>query len=463
VNWEWMVSQGLIAGDPNYYSSGKATADEFSNAIKTAYLNADDSNRRQLVDQLWSTGYFTGSKEYWYEDRSDEAGSLASAATKMAKVTGTGQEGAGARFSIAGGAELWKNTDTGESYIVYGVPDSEPPMFLRYTVPSESDLQSFFGPDQPIVYNRELPGAAVEWSQSLGFGTTDALRNTSENPFAAWSETLERAAETQPWLLEDDYQRLFAMSIIEGRQLEEWELQGTNYYQTHTEAQREWMRMYHADPMSAEQLLESRKITTAEYMRQNGLSDVDPRLSDYMAERWAMGDWSQQEVEWQTKVLTDPYFADRPMNTDLQKFIDDNDITYNQTADKETEVRDLVKRWLGTNFGQWSDDQVSEWAGRMRNETDAQEKLLNVLKDQKSALFPEYDREADYETIASPWRNMMRNMWGEVPDDSDTTLQQVIRMNNAGEAGKLMTEVGLQRGNDNVVNSVQSALQRSFA
>ena len=78
------------------------------------------------------------------------------------------------------------------------------------------------------------------------------------------------------------------------------------------------------------------------------------------------------------------------------------------------------------------------------------------------ALFPEYDREADYETIASPWRTMIRNQWGEVPDDSDTMLHDIIRMNNAGDAGAYLTTEGLARGNDTVVNSVQSAMNRSF-
>jgi hypothetical protein len=57
---------------------------------------------------------------------------------------------------------------------------------------------------------------------------------------------------------------------------------------------------------------------------------------------------------------------------------------------------------------------------------------------------------------------MMRNIWGEVPNDSDQMLQSVINMNDAGEAGKLLTAEGLKRGNDNVVNSVQSAITRTF-
>ena len=467
MNWEWIVQQGLVAGDPSYYSSGKATAEEYAHAVSTAYLNTTDANRREFVDQLWSTGFYEGNKEYWYEDRSGEAGSLEAAALKMGGDAGvgagTGEEGAGARFSIAGGAELWKNTDTGESYIVYRIPGTDDdPMYLRYLVPSESDLQSFFGPDQNISYNREVTNSSVEWGQTMGLGNTDALANTSENPFAAWSETLATSAKTQPWLLDDDYQALFAQAILEQRELRPDEIALTKWYSEHNEGQRSWMTKFHMDPLSAQQELEANRISAAEYMRSNGLNDIDQELVNYMADKWTQGDWTEQELQWQSKVLTDPYFAAEPLDTDLQKYIDDNSLSYSQTLDEANEVRDMVERWLGTNFGQWSDEQVNDWAGRFRNETDAEEKLMETLKDQKSALFPEYDREADYATISAPWRTMMRNMWGEVPNDSDNVLHQVIRMNDVTEAGQYLTEQGLARDNTTVTNNIQGALSRSF-
>ena len=57
---------------------------------------------------------------------------------------------------------------------------------------------------------------------------------------------------------------------------------------------------------------------------------------------------------------------------------------------------------------------------------------------------------------------MMRNSWGEVPNDSDQTLQTIINMNDAAEAGKFLTTEGLKRGNEYVVNAVQSDLNNAF-
>ncbi len=83
MNWQWLVDQGLISGKANYYASGQAGPAEYSNAVKVAYQNANATQRRQLIDMLWSTGVFDGSKEYWYQDRTSEIGSLASAASKL--------------------------------------------------------------------------------------------------------------------------------------------------------------------------------------------------------------------------------------------------------------------------------------------------------------------------------------------------------------------------------------------
>jgi len=77
--WEWLVFYRLIQGDPNYYSSGQATADEYAHAIDTAMANtaAGSANRQALVDRLWASGYYVGDKTYWYtvnytgQDRAD--------------------------------------------------------------------------------------------------------------------------------------------------------------------------------------------------------------------------------------------------------------------------------------------------------------------------------------------------------------------------------------------------------
>lgn len=83
MNWEWLVRHGLIEGDPNYYASGQATSAEYAHAIETAYRAADDVERKELVNMLWSTGKFAGDPSYWYTYRGNEIGDLGRAASSL--------------------------------------------------------------------------------------------------------------------------------------------------------------------------------------------------------------------------------------------------------------------------------------------------------------------------------------------------------------------------------------------
>lgn len=424
--------------------------------IKAYQEELNESGASLVTDGLWGPKTQAAVDEYG-DVAADVSGDITADA-----LEGTGPENAEPRFGLAGGAELWKDTTSGESYIVYSVPDTKPPVFMRWIVPSEADVQSFFGPGQKVVYQNEYAGNDGIWNDTIDFGSSDDIANTSKSPFDSWASTLAIESETKPWILDKDYQELFAMAMIEGRELTEGEIQSTKWWQGSSAGQREWMQVNAGDPATAKQRIEDDTTTVRSGMEDAGIENADEGLINFVATQLTHGNWSDQKVYDQIKRMADPYYDEQPLDAGLQTFINDNDIVNGRTADKENEVRNTVQKWLGTNFGNWTDDQVADWAGRIRNEPDAMEALTETLKDQKQALFADYDREADYQTISAPWRTMMQNMWGEVPDDSDVTLQNVIRMNNAPDASRMLTEEGLSRSNSLVVNNVQGALDRSF-
>ncbi len=454
VNWQWMVDAKLISGDPTYYSKGLADPGEYANAVKVAYSNskAGSPERKQLIDMLWTTGAFSGSKEYWYQDRSSEVGSLANAAKGL---TGAGDESGQKLLSVGGKPQVWKVGD--EVYLVHETVGADgEPIRLAWLATSMDDVQSFFGPGQSITYNQTMVALP---NDVLMFGSTDELANMTDDPITTWSNTLATESKTQPWLLDPDYQALSLMAVLEGRPLSDSEIQQTNWWQSNTASQRSWMKLYNSDPMSAQQRIDESKIQVRQMLQASGVSNATDEMINYMSDEWAMGNWTQAYLSTQVRAVSDPA-SGIPVSSGLQNEIGTSAIDTTRAA--EGDVRDLVKRWLGPNFGQWNDETIAGWAGRVRNDPDAMLALEEQLKDQKTAMFQGYDRESDYNTIASPWRNFMSNMWGETVDESDTLFQQVINMNDSVEAGKLLTQEGLARGNQKVSSEIASKMQNAF-
>ena len=88
MDWAWLVEEGLIDGDPNYYKSGEAKPEEVNHAIETAYLAANDTQRRKFVDMAWESGTMSGDKTYWYDRKESEVQDFATAFSGVSVTEG---------------------------------------------------------------------------------------------------------------------------------------------------------------------------------------------------------------------------------------------------------------------------------------------------------------------------------------------------------------------------------------
>ena len=445
MNWQWMVDEGLIEGDAAYYADGDAKPEEISDAVRIAYLAANETQRKTLVDELWGTGAFKGDKEYWYQDRSGEVDNLANAASS---IGGFGAEGADK--SVPGGSELWKVG--GEDWLVYMVPDTEPPVYMAWKSPSDKDTQSFFGPGQDIIYVNEIDS----WGgvDVIDFGSTDDLANFDDNPFDSWSNDLEQVAKTQPWVLDEDYQRMAAMATLEGRTLREDELHTTNWWTTHSEPQREWMKVNHGDPMEAQRMIDDNRLMAQQSLTDSGLQGYSQEMIDFMADKVTQGDWSETYFTTQLNAISDTG-SGFELDTEMMQF--QQGLT--TTIEHEDTVRELSDKWLGPAMGNMEESEVARWAGILRNDPNGEQRFVESLQNQRLALFPGYeDRTLSYDDIASPWRNYGSNLWGQTMDETSDMFQQMLRNNDAALNGQLLRTEGMTQGIGKVVQDANSAL-----
>ena len=362
------------------------------------------------------------------------------------------------RFNgLPGKPEIWHEKETGKVYAVYYVPNSEPPIPLLYHVPNEDDLKGMFGGKDP-VYDRNISTKDIDSFGSIRWGTTDDIPATDGDPWTGFVNRFERASETQPWLKDPEVFAVFSAAWLEGREPESWELESTDWWQDHTEAEREWMWLTARNPAEADRVLDDNYIKTYNAFVALGMDDVNDELVQYMANQFTFGRWSSSYLGDQIEAIFDPSRTDE-VDSALADFMKTEGVELGSPALGVSDVRDQWSRWLGPAYPP-TDEQVTEWAARLRAGGEgAQDQLTEHLRQQRMAMYPEYENsDLTYDDIASPWRGFATNAWGMTMDETDPVFQQLIKMNDTVEGGKLLRREGLKQGISQVHDTAMRGL-----
>jgi hypothetical protein len=359
------------------------------------------------------------------------------------------------RFNgLPGEPLLWENTDTGKFYMVYEVPGQEPPIPLLFEVPDGKDLQSFFGQGIDVKIDGQYSTQQIESFGAIPFGSTDTIPEKEGDPWAGFVVRMTRAVEVQPWLEDDEVWATFGGAWLEGRAVEDWELQATDYWQGLNDGERQWITLSASDPSEADRVAADNRTLVAELYRRSGVEGVADNVVDYMANQFTTGKWSKaylQEQVW----LTTGSPSNEIVDSGFRDFMTESEAAIPSAVHMDSDVKNMFDTWLGPQFAP-TDTQVKDWAARMRRNPDAtRDELTEHLRTQRLALFPQYeDPSLTYEDIAGSWRNFMSGMWGQTVDEMDPLFLDVVKLNDAAEAGKLLRKEGLERNIGAVQQSV---------
>jgi hypothetical protein len=353
-----------------------------------------------------------------------------------------------AKNGVGGDPEVWKLD--GSYVLVYYIPDTDPPIPYYYEA-TQAEIEGMYGVDSggTLVVDREVTEAQLDSWGAIAWGDFDEIDPDVDDPFGSWSDTVVAQSAVRPWLREPDVLALIAEAAVEGRAPTEAEFQQTEWWQTHSATEREWMLLVESDPMTAAQTLQSNTILVNDLFASSGSLDAPISVIDYIAREFTEGRWSEEYANQQIKALTDP-FAGIEVDEGLVGALGDTEI--DTTQDQVEEVRTLVSRWLGPTFGSWDEAQIEEWAGKLRNDPDAEDALVSMLRGQRQALLPEYTNEnLTYEDIAQPWRNYWTSVLGETPaDESDSLFLDILRNNSTSYAQARLRQRGLRDGNSKI-------------
>jgi hypothetical protein len=264
-------------------------------------------------------------------------------------------------------------------------------------------------------------------------------------------------SQTQPWILDADYQALMAMAILEGRQVLEAEIATTTWWKTHNEAQRAYMALSAGDPSEYEAKLDDAKLRVSNMITgAGGGITPDQGIVDYLATQFLMGNMSETQLQEQIRAATDPY-SGAVLDPGFAEVLEATEGGLGQTNNAEDEVRSLLNTWLGPEFGNWSDAEIARVAGDIRNDPNAQTDFVEGLKDQRLALLPEYgDRNLSYQAIANTWKQWWIGQWGQNPDESSNLWMTVLKNNDMTESARLLRREGLAQGVEKVTSDLSN-------
>ena len=470
MNWEWLFSEGLIEGDLPYYQGSPSDID-VNHAIETAYLAANDEQRKKLVDMAWASGKaMGGDKEYWYTARPKEAQDFAAGYSGVRVGTGVapgGEVGNGSKLILPGEPQLWYNSTTDEWYVTYTTPsfDGYDGTTVSWLLETPEDISAVTGPGvTPVAH---FTGSSADFTAKgvVNLGGVDEMREFDSlegNPFDTWVEDMTILAETRPWILEDDYVALVIQAAMERADgaLNLDEIKTTKWWKEHTVAQRTWMETVHGDPATAESLLENNRINARTQLAQAGINNASDALINFVADKTTMGNWSLATLTSQIAALSDPDSVDN-LNSEMVQWLAEQETSFelDTTQGKESEVRQLLQEWLGPVYGDWSEEDIAKKAGEFRNDPDAETNFTEYLKDQRMAVYGNYsDRNVSYAAAARPWRTYLTGQWGFAPDETDDVFQQIVQANDPSFAGELARRTGFNRGYESVVNAAADGI-----
>ena len=376
--------------------------------------------------------------------------------------------------------------------------DVEGQLYLRYAVPGAGELYEgstifmfyevryndpvkagFVTPGQEYYINAkfsndDLDLMGVIAGNSADLPGNDPATGQAPHPFTSFAETIATEATIKPWILDPDSIALLAEAALEGREVTEAEWFGTNWYDTHTESERAWLREYYKDPITAEQKANDYKIQVASALRAAGVSggyDTETNqelaapdaLSQWIANKWVTGSWSEAYTTEQLALFADP-FRSGVRDADFTQYINTAGLGgLNRSAEQEDRIKGLYTQWLGPVFGKLTDAEAAEKAGRLRNNPDYEQALVESLKTSRLALFPKYtNTELTYDDIVSPWRGLTRQTWGQEADETQGWWQDMVATNDYEAGQELLRTKGLEQNIGQVTVEATQALQQAL-
>lgn len=411
-----------------------------------------------------------------------------------------------ARRGVPGGSKLWKVGDT--YYLVYNTPRLDVPM--AWKIPA-SEVKAITGSKNPTA-DRTLTRDQFNGRGVIVNGNTTQLVDIGKHPWDAFKEDFADELRVRPWLRDPEMLAIATEAYLEGRSVTEAELAGTQWWQSRTPGEREWAQFVAINGGAKSPAVQQRFNENRDIVLQRMVAagfDVaggdHEKVVDWFNRQLTTGKMSETQLDAEIEKASNPYARDAYVTagrrlpegsevvrhkgrfylrwegkdyalakglegqmaaaTGFRKVDEINDagkaardVIAKQSGTPQgrdsveglERVRSLVLSWLGPVVAKgWKESEIAAWAQRL-NENEADENMLmDVLRKQREAAYPDFDPNLSYDQIAVTPRALIAQVWGqELPDEESPLFQQLLVMapKDRQAATQLLWKEGLKQG-----------------
>ena len=203
------------------------------------------------------------------------------------------------------------------------------------------------------------------------------------------------------------------------------------------------------------------KTRLNEIVNAKGGTLTDEALT-YAAEQWAWGRWSASKAATQVTKAVDE-FAFGELDTGFSSTLQGEGFT--KTTIGEGQVRDLMNTWLPESMHADYEAKLSEYAGQIRRNPSFKQQLIEQMKSDRYAMFPQYDKNVAWSRILAGKKSGASRVWGidanNIKSD-DPVLLQILGENKPENEAELLRKAGLERGYAGTMADLNRAMVGSF-
>jgi hypothetical protein len=216
-------------------------------------------------------------------------------------------------------------------------------------------------------------------------------------------------------------------------------------------------RLQYTDRLQYEKNFTSYKNLFTKTAAKSYGTELPESVIDYLAEQTNKGFFSQAEALEQMNGIFDPS-ANIILDNGVINALEG--ITVATTKVGQSDVQDLLDQYIPEHLhGTYN---ISEEAGKIRNNAGARESLINRLKKTRFQFYNMYDEDISWQQIIASKQQMSKSILGQDLKSNDPLLDEIIKMNDSGKELERLRNYGLKTGNQKVKNDLAGAMMDTF-